>query len=200
MAISASTFAEGQKIDIQFTYSNADSTLTILANPNRAPGDLDGLLKLPDTAAVVSKRATRDATVTVDTYKQTLLDARAHRPLKADPFQWAFCIEQIGNMRKLLKELHQQEVSAKARVSAAISPQLPPDMQLRVTVHFIIGGVSAGWESGTSDFYIGLPFYKGDIEERLWTGTVFTVRHTGRRSSLRPRSRESRPAHAPGSV
>jgi hypothetical protein len=141
----------------------------MLAKPNPAPGDLDRLLKLPDTAVVISKRATRDASVTVDIYKQTLLDARANRPLKADPFQWAFCIEQIGNMRKLLEELHQQEAPAKARISAAIAPHLPQDMHLNVTVHFIIGGVSAGWESGTSDFYIGLPFYKGDIEGVIWT-------------------------------
>jgi hypothetical protein len=36
-------------------------------------------------------------------------------------------------------------------------------------VHYVIGGVSSGWEDGAHDFYVGLPFYHGDLNGVVWT-------------------------------
>lgn len=163
------SIAHAQEIHIKFDYSNADATLAVLTASAGNAHDFEHLLTLPDTDAVVRKRAKRDPNVTLEIYRQTLLDVRAHRELKADPFQWQFCLQQAQNARVLLDNLHKNESAAIARVAAAIAPHLDPSMHLSVTVHFVIGGVSAGWESGDSDFYIGLPFYKGDMEGMIWT-------------------------------
>ena len=55
---------------------------------------------------------------------------------------------------------------AKRRTSDALRVAV---LTIFATVHYVIGGVSAGWEVGSSDFYVGLPFYKGDLEGVVWT-------------------------------
>ncbi|HYX69707.1 MAG TPA: DUF5700 domain-containing putative Zn-dependent protease [Terriglobales bacterium] len=170
--LATGSLASAQKIKIHFDYSNADATLEALTSAPTDAAAVERLTTLKDTAAVVAKRAQRDPQVTLAVYKQTLLEARAHQALKADPFQWQFCIDQIPQMRMLLASLHQREPEILERVSHALARHLDPQARLEVTVHFIIGGVSAGWESGDADFFVGLPFYKGDVE-----GVILTMQH-----------------------
>lgn len=167
LACTPGTTAPAQTIDVQFDYSNADATLDAFSHPDKA--FFDRLSALPATIAVIQKRATRDSTVNAVVYQQTLEQAIARTSMNSDPFQWSFCIAQQQAVHKLLSELHKNEPLIRSRLIKAMSPQLSPASKLGVTVHYILGGVSAGWEAGSSDFYIGLPFYKGDLEGVVWT-------------------------------
>jgi hypothetical protein len=164
LVIAACSWA--QEITISFEYSNADATLDAISRTD--DGNIERLMALSDTKAVIAKRASRDPTVTADTFRESLLEARKG-PIKNDPFQWQFSISQAQQVRTLLAALHEKEQTIRNRLEKALAPQLDPTLSLSVTVHYVIGGVSAGWEVGPSDFYVGLPFYKGDIEGVVWT-------------------------------
>jgi hypothetical protein len=167
--LTAATIAGAQTIKIHFDYSNADATLQALTPGPEGAAAIERLLSLRDTEAVVAKRAKADPKVTLETYKQTLLEARAHGTPNPDPFQWQFCIDQTPQVHTLLGNLHQHEPEIIGRVSRALARHLDRRDHLEVTVHFVIGGVSAGWESGSTDFFVGLAFYKGDVEGVVWT-------------------------------
>ena len=159
-----------QKIDIRFDYSNAEASERVFGEADSS--GIDRLLSLPATQALIAKRATRDKSVTARLYKETLLGVRAGRRIPYDPFHWRFCLEESGQVQSLLAVLHGSEASTRAKVQRALAEQLDQDMSLVVTVHYVIGGVSAGWESEGSDFYISLPFYKGDAQ-----GIVAVMQH-----------------------
>jgi hypothetical protein len=166
----ASPPVQAPAIEIRFDYSNADATLAALASPDKA--SLDALMALPSTAAVIEKLHRRNSGVTPAVYESSLDQARRGEKLQADPFQWQFAIAEQSRMRSLLWQLHQMEPAIKDRVAKALAPNMPPGLSVSATVHFIIGGMSAGWEEGASSFYIGLPFYHGDLE-----GVILTMQH-----------------------
>lgn len=159
--------SSAQNISIRFDYSNADATLAVFSRTDKI--GIDQLVALPSTVAVIAKRATRDAKVNATLYEDSLFQVRAGEKAKYDPFQWQFCISEQRPVQALLTRLHDNESTIRARLAKALSPQIDPASSLTVTVHYVLGGVSAGWEEGASDFYIGLPFYKGDLEGIVWT-------------------------------
>jgi len=159
-----------QALTIHFDYSNADATLAALGSSDKAP--LDTLMALPLTAAVIEKRHGRDPKVTAETYESTLDQARRGGTLQADPFQWQFVLAEQSRVRSLLSQLHQLEPTIRDRISKGLAPHIPPGLAVSATVHFIIGGISSGWEEGSNSFYVGLPFYKGDVE-----GVILTMQH-----------------------
>jgi hypothetical protein len=156
--------APAQDVTIHFDTSNADAFLDAVAG-----GSVERLAALPATQAVVAKRARLDPSVTIDTYLDTLRAALGKKPMTAHPFQWQFAIAQAPQMKVLIHDVREGQAAIGTRLTKALAPYLDPDARLAVTVHFIVGGVSAGWEDGAHDFYVGVPFYKGDVEGVVWT-------------------------------
>ena len=167
IAFTLGATAVAQTINIRFDYSNADATLGAFSHPDKAA--FDRLTGLPATIAVIEKRKARDSAADSAVYEQTLRQSVAKEKVNSEPFQWGFCIAQQQAVQKLLSERHENEALIRSRLIKAMSPQISPAAKLDVTVHYIQGGVSAGWEAGANDFYIGLPFYKGDLEGVVWT-------------------------------
>lgn len=159
--------AEAQRIEIHFEYANADATVEALTLKDKE--SVERLTTLRDTNAVIAKRAARDPGVTTDIYKESFLHVISGEAPKNDPFQWQFCLSQLEQVRTLIAALRKNEQIIRSRVAQAISPRLDSGVSLAVNVHYVIGGVSAGWEQGSADFYVGLPFYKGDLEGIVWT-------------------------------
>jgi hypothetical protein len=158
------------KIEIRFDYSNADATLAALSASDKA--SLDALMALPSTAAVVEKLHRRQPDVSPILFEETLEQARSGMKLQADPYGWQFVLSEQNKIRSLVSALHQMEPAIRDRIAKALAPNIPPGVAVSATVHFIIGGTSSGWEEGANSFYIGLPFYKGDVE-----GVILTMQH-----------------------
>lgn len=165
----AAIIAAAQELDIRFDYSNADATLEALESAPPLDSVLKRLTQVPDTGAVLAKRLRTDKSVTMRMLAETLAAVREGKSPQSDPFQWRFCIQQTPQMRSLLKNLREQEADIRGRVAAVLGRHLAPNTRLSTTVHFVIGGVSAGWEQGAGDFFVGLQFYKGDLDGVVWT-------------------------------
>jgi hypothetical protein len=159
--------ASGQSLDIGFDYSNADATLSVFKVPDQTA--FANLMALRSTSKVIEKLRTRVPSVTADLYQSSLRQTVLGQKGQADPFQWRDNIAEQDHIRSLLLQLHSNEASIKAQLLKALEPNLLPGMHLSVTVHYVMGGVSSGWEDGANDFYIGLPFYHGDPNGVVWT-------------------------------
>jgi hypothetical protein len=164
--------AAGQQITIHFDYSNALATLRVIESAPPLDAAIEALVKVPDTAEVLEKARHNDSSVTMESLAATLVSARLGQQMKSDPFQWRFCIRRAPEMRTLISDLQSHEVDITKRLSAALRPHLGPEMKLDATVHFTIGGVSSGWATGDRDFFVGMQFYRGDLE-----GVVMTMQH-----------------------
>ncbi|MBY0505795.1 MAG: hypothetical protein K2X03_17905 [Bryobacteraceae bacterium] len=159
-----------QKIAISFDYSNADATLQAFAAP--LDTTLEDLAVLPATDSLVQKVRGRYRDVTKETLTTTLAEARKGTELKSDPFQWASCLRKQAEIRTLAAGIREQQNEIARRLVGALGRHLTASANLKVNVHFVIGGMSAGWSTGTDDFYVGLQFYRGDVE-----GVVMTMQH-----------------------
>lgn len=159
-----------QKIAIGFDYSNADATLLAFAAP--LDSTLEALARLPATESLVQKVRRQDRTVTMETLTATLADARKGGELKSDPFRWASCLRKQAEIRALVAGIREQQNEIERRLSKVLGRHLSASSNLEVKVHFVVGGMSSGWSTGTDNFYIGLQFYRGDVE-----GVVMTMQH-----------------------
>jgi hypothetical protein len=135
-----------QSFDIGFDYSNADATLSVFKAPDQTA--FANLMGLRSTSKVIEKLRTRAPSVTADLYQSSLRETVLGQKGQPDPFQWQGSIAEQDNIRSLLVQLHSNEASIKDRLLKALEPNLLPGMHLSVTVHYIIGGVSGGWEDG----------------------------------------------------
>lgn len=159
-----------QKIAIGFDYSNADATLRAFAAP--LDSTFEDLAMLPATESLVQKVRRQDRGVTIKTLTATLAEARNGGVLKSDPFQWASCLRKQAEIRVLVAGIREQEKEIARRLSQALGRHLSASANLKVSVHFVIGGMSSGWSTGPNTFFIGLQFYRGDVE-----GVVMTMQH-----------------------
>lgn len=160
--------ASAQRVTIEFDYSNADVTLNILEAKVVGPQAFEELIRLKSTETLVGKVKGYDKTATLETLRQSLASIKDGKQLSMDSFRWKFSLDKAAESRKLLGEIQKDEDAIRTTLVNAFKKYLNPARQFRATVHFLIGGASAGFATDDENFYIGLQWYKGDMEGVVW--------------------------------
>lgn len=107
---------------------------------------------------MIEKRKSRELGLDAVVYERILKQAIARDKLNPHPSNGVLHDSTTSRAKAFRTELHVEKLWNRSRLIKAMSPQINAAAKLNVTVHSIVGGVSAGWQAEASDFYIGLPF------------------------------------------
>jgi Putative zinc dependent peptidase (DUF5700) len=158
-----STIAYAQSVQIHFDYSNAEATLALLEAEKINDADFEKLLDLKSTKALIDKI---DRRVPVDKtfYKSSMMDLKAGRTPEKDVFQWNMCLKRRAEIRKLFNEIKANEAVIKAKLTLQFRQYLRAGEKFEPTVHFLIGGFSAGFADDQGSQYVVLHRLEGELD------------------------------------
>lgn len=159
-------------VALTLDFSNAKATLAALDTSADITTMQQNMTDLPATKAVLKKVQGREASVTMETFWESLQRAKAGTLQGNDPFRWQLVNRKRDEIKNLLQHMEKEQETIRARLSQKLGVMLASTQTLHVTVHFVVGSASAGWATDAQNLYIGMHFYDGDYD-----GVLYTLQH-----------------------
>lgn len=152
---------EAQSLQIEFDYDNLDQTISILEKQEIDSDQLSNFLSLKGTKALYQK-------IGVDSLTTRMALRQAVEGINPDKdysdFQYIPIRDHLEWMKKFRKEIRGNETVIRDSLVSGLSPYIPRGTTKKIKIHFILGGYSSGFTlGGTSDFFVGIQHYKGDL-------------------------------------
>jgi hypothetical protein len=153
-----------QQIHLTFDYSNAEETLRLLSLQEMEKGELDLFNQLPGTVALMRKTGYGTEEVYSE-LRRALLGTKEENKL-----HYSFIRDKTDELSQFLSEIKLSENEIRGQITRKLLPYGSVEQGLDITVHFILGGLSAGFTLGDEkNLYIGIHHYKDDLNSIINT-------------------------------
>ncbi|WP_425390225.1 hypothetical protein [Ekhidna sp.] len=157
--------AVSQQINISFDLTNPEETIRLFKKAELNGADLERLLNLESTKALLKKMQTGDSLVV-----SSLLAAKAGQSANSNQarMQYEMIVEDLDQLERFVSDLKSNEKFYEKWLNDELGPYISKEQNIEVEIVGILGGHSTGYTFGDWDkFYISLHHMKGDPDFML---------------------------------
>jgi hypothetical protein len=166
MAHARYPLAETKQADIQleFDASAARTLLDLLERKEVSDEEIQRVITLPGTQAMIKQASRFDPAATADNFKLSLRRIVETGVSESDPFRLTLVKSRLPLVRALLKRIESNPRVFVDAVTSRMREYAPDNVSLKSKVYFIVGGTSDGFAPTKDEFYIALHYYGDDYD------------------------------------
>lgn len=155
------SLTQAQNIKIIFDFSNATSTLNLIQKSSLTEEEFAEFLSLQGTKALLQKINSYP-----DTARTALTRAILNLPStqQGQNFGYRRIKREKDSLQAFITTFEKQKSFIEEKLTKSLLPYLPKNKTMSITVYGTLGGYSSAYTLGDdSTFYLGLQFFKGDL-------------------------------------